>query len=97
LYEGVEQRRGVPKDVELFSPWRSDAPGFIAVWDILDKGDVSPRALIKGPASELVHPAGLALNVKDGEIYASDSVRNAVFTFLVPEFFKKWSNGVEAR
>lgn len=97
LYEGVEQRKGVPKDVEIFSPWRSDAPGFIGVWDILDQGDVPPRALIKGPVSELVHPAGLALNVKDGEIYASDSVKNAVFTFLVPEFFEKRATAPQAR
>jgi hypothetical protein len=89
LYEGVEQRQGVPPNVELFSPWRSDVLGFIAVWDINDKGDVAPLASIKGPLSELVHPAGVALNVKHGEIYASDSVRNAVYTFLVPEFFKK--------
>lgn len=89
LYEGVEQRQGVSPDVEIFSPWRSDIPGFIAVWDITDQGDIAPKMSIKGPVSELVHPAGVALNVKDGEIYASDSVRNAVYTFLVPEFFKK--------
>jgi hypothetical protein len=93
LYEGVEQRKGVSPDVEIFSPWRSDAPGFIGVWDVLDQGDVPPRAMIKGPASDLVHPAGLALNTEAGEIYASDSVRNAVFTFLVPEFFKRRADG----
>jgi hypothetical protein len=71
--------------------------GFIGIWDILDQGDVAPRAVIKGPASELVHPAGIALNVKDGELYASDSVRNAVFTFLVPEFFKKAASGQQSR
>jgi hypothetical protein len=88
LYEGTEQRKGVSPDVELFSPWRSDVPGFIAIWNINDRGDVAPRMTIKGPVSELVHPAGVALNPKYGEIYASDSVRNAVYTFLVPEFFK---------
>lgn len=97
LYEGVEQRQGVPPDVELFSPWRSDVLGFIAVWDIDDRGDVAPRASIKGPVSELVHPAGVALNVKAGEIYASDSVRNAVYTFLVPEFFKQRGGANEQR
>ena len=54
---------------------------------ITDNGDVAPKAVIKGPLSELIHPGGIALNVKDGEIYASDSVRNAVYTFLVPELF----------
>jgi hypothetical protein len=97
LYEGVEQRQGVGPNVELFSPWRSDVLGFIAVWNITDKGDVAPRASIKGPVSELVHPAGVALNVKHGEIYASDSVRNAVYTFLLPEFFKRGNDAFEEK
>lgn len=88
LYEGVNQREGVPKDVEILSPWRSDVLGFIGVWDVTDAGDIAPRAIIKGPVSEMVHPGGVALNAKDGEIYSSDSVRNAVYTYLVPEFFE---------
>lgn len=88
LYEGIYQRQGISRDVEILSPWRSDVLGFIGVWDVTDEGDVAPRAIIKGPVSELVHPGGVALNVKDGEIYSSDSVRNAVYTYLVPEFFK---------
>ena len=36
----------------------------------------------------LLHPVGLALNPKDGEIYVSDSVRNGVLSFLVPQLFQ---------
>jgi len=69
------------------SPWNPDEPGFIGVWDITDNGDVPPRAVIKGPASGLVWPAGVAFNSKNREIYTIDSVRNGMFTFFMPEFF----------
>jgi DNA-binding beta-propeller fold protein YncE len=69
------------------SPWSSQEPGFIGVWDIADNGDIPPRAVIKGPASGIVWPAGVALNPKDREIYTIDSVRNGMFSFSVPEFF----------
>lgn len=59
----------------------------IAVWNVTDHGDVPPRAAIKGPISGLIHAGGLAVDVKNREIFAADSVRNGVFTFLVPEFF----------
>lgn len=88
LYEGVFQRAGVPKDVEISSPWRSDVMGSVSVWNVTDSGDVAPRAIIKGPVSDLVHPGGVALNSRFGEIYASDSFRNGVYTYLVPEFFR---------
>ena len=69
------------------SPWRSDMPGFIGVWNIDDDGDVPPRAIIKGTLSQIVHPSGLVIRPSTGEIIATDSVRNGVFTFYVPEFF----------
>lgn len=77
------------------SPWRSDMPGFIGVWDINDHGDVPPRAVIKGLVSQLVHPSGLVIRPRDGELIATDSVRNGVFTFFVPQLFqsKSLANG----
>jgi DNA-binding beta-propeller fold protein YncE len=72
----------VPED-----PWLNPNLGFVGVWNITDNGDVPPVAKIKGPFSGLLHPVGLALNPKDGEIYVSDSVRNGVFSFLLPQFF----------
>ena len=63
----------------------------MGVWDVNDSGDVPPRAIIKGESTFLVHPAGVAINPKDGEVYATDSVRNGLFTFLLtPYFFANW-------
>ncbi len=77
------------------SPWKTDTPGFIGIWDITDNGDIPPKAILRGPLSQLVHPAGVALNAKDGEIAVSDSVRNGVFTFLAPELLRKTENQKE--
>jgi DNA-binding beta-propeller fold protein YncE len=73
----------VPED-----PWLNPELGFIGVWNVRDRGDVPPRARIGGPFSMLVHPTGLALNPKDGEIYVTDSIRNGLFSFLVPDLLK---------
>jgi hypothetical protein len=45
-----------------------------------------PRSINKGPFSQLLHPKGLALNLKHGEIYIIDNIGNGLFTFLVPEW-----------
>ena len=54
-----------------------------------DDGDVPPRGVIKGPASGLVWPAGVAINPASHEVYAIDSVSNALLMFKTPEFFLK--------
>jgi hypothetical protein len=87
LYSNVLPRAGVGPDSEVKSPWRSDLVGFIGVWKTTDNGDVPPLAIIRGPGSGLIHASGVALNPKHREIFAVDSVRNGLFTFLVPEFF----------
>lgn len=71
------------------SPWNPNKTGFIGVWSIHDNGDVPPRSVIKGPASGLVWPAGVAINPANHEVYAIDSVSNALFMFKTPEFFFK--------
>ena len=71
------------------SPWDPIKTGFIAVWSIDDNGDVPPRGVIRGPATGLVWPAGVAINPKNHEIYAIDSVSNALFMFKMPEVFLK--------
>jgi DNA-binding beta-propeller fold protein YncE len=78
--EYANGRGKVPED-----PWLNPELGFIGVWNVRDRGDVPPRARIGGPFSQLVHPTGLALNPKDGEIYVTDGIRNALFSFLVPD------------
>jgi DNA-binding beta-propeller fold protein YncE len=86
LYSGVTLKDGYSKPPE--DPWLDPELGFIGVWNITDKGDVAPRAMIKGPFSQLLHPTGLAIDSKHGEIYVTDSVRNGMFTFYAPEFFR---------
>jgi len=54
-----------------------------------------PRALIKGAGSYLVHPAGVAIDPKAGEIFVTDGVRNGFFTFLAPKFFLQAKNSTE--
>ena len=71
------------------SPWDPDRTGFIGVWNVTDTGDVPPRGVIKGPASGLVWPAGVAINPRSHEVYTIDSVSNALFAFSMPEFFVK--------
>ncbi|HKC65717.1 MAG TPA: hypothetical protein VKB86_18895 [Pyrinomonadaceae bacterium] len=85
VYAGVTLKgtyKEIPED-----PWNDPGLGFIGVWNITDQGDTPPLAKLGGPFSGLIHPSGLAINPKDGEMYVSDSVRNGVFTFLVPDFF----------
>jgi DNA-binding beta-propeller fold protein YncE len=77
-----------PDDIRP-SPWDPDKTGFIGVWRVTDNGDVPPRGIIKGPASGLVWPAGVAINPVNHEVYTVDSVSNALFTFSMPEFFLK--------
>jgi DNA-binding beta-propeller fold protein YncE len=82
-FENYEYGAGRP------SPWDPDKTGFIGVWSINDNGDVPPRGVIKGPASGLVWPAGVAINPANHEVYTIDSVSNALFMFRTPEFFLK--------
>ncbi len=63
------------------------ADNFVGVWNITDNGDVPPMAIIHGPATQLVAPAGIAINPKAGELYITDGGVNGAFTFLVPQFF----------
>ena len=79
------------------SPWDPDRTGFIGVWSVTDSGDVPPRGVIKGPASGLVWPAGVAINPVSHEVYTIDSVANALFTFSTPEFFFKPPSAARAR
>ena len=77
-------------ETKLRMPDRTGKAGFIALWDINDHGNLPPRAAIKGPTSRLLGPGGVAINPKDGEVYAVDGGSNGVFTYLVPEFFRDW-------
>jgi DNA-binding beta-propeller fold protein YncE len=94
LYSGATLKsdaKFVPDD-----PWLNPTLGFVGVWNMTDNGDIPPRAIIRGPFSGLLHPVGLALNPKDGEIYVSDSVRNGVLSFLVPDFLKPEDHSISS-
>ena len=84
-----EQLRELRRRGRRPSPWNPDKTGFIGVWSINDSGDVPPRGVIKGPASGLIWPAGVAINPKNHEVYTIDSVSNALFMFHMPELFRK--------
>jgi hypothetical protein len=84
----ISGREIANQNIEILSPWRTTRLGFIGVWDVNDNGDVPPRAIIRGPQSGLIHPGGVALNPKNGEVIAVDSVNNGIFTFSVPEFLR---------
>lgn len=88
-YRLDQLREGFIPSEEVRSPWSSERIGFVGVWDVTDHGDVPPKAIIKGPTSGLIHPAGVGINPKDGEIMTTDSVRNGLFTFLMPELFSE--------
>jgi DNA-binding beta-propeller fold protein YncE len=93
IFVAVKNNRDVYQlDAAEPSPWDAAQPGFIGVWDITDSGDVAPRGYIKGPATGLVWPAGIALNFADREVYTIDSVRNGMFVYFMPEFFAKSPN-----
>jgi sugar lactone lactonase YvrE len=62
-------------------------PGWIGVWSYDDDGDTAPRAAIRGPATGMMRPRGVALNPRDREIYVVDMARNTLFMFAWPEVF----------
>lgn len=67
-------------------PWIGPL-GFIGVWNLDDNGDLAPRAIIRGAGTDLIHPSGIAIDPANGEIFTTDSVRNGIYSFLVPSFF----------
>ena len=86
-YELERPRKNLALGREMPSPWQTGTKGFIGVWDINDKGDIPPRAVVKGPNTFLVHPAGVTYDPKHGEVFATDSVRNGLFSFLARFLF----------
>ncbi|MGH9356034.1 MAG: hypothetical protein ACRD10_07885, partial [Terriglobia bacterium] len=97
-YTLAKPRTGLNPNVQIPMGWAENngGPGFIGVWKITDNGDVPPRAVIKGMATYLVHPAGVAIDPSEGEVFATDSVRNGLFTFRVPQFFKPFTQILDA-
>ena len=80
---GFRPRKGVTGPALA---WRGD-PGFVGVWKVTDQGDAAPLAVVRGAATGLLHPSGLALDPSDGDVFATDSFRNGFYRFIVPSFF----------
>jgi DNA-binding beta-propeller fold protein YncE len=60
----------------------------IGIWRYSDDGDVAPQFAIRGGEVKLGRPRALDINPKDKEVYVTDMVNNAVFTYSLPEVFK---------
>lgn len=60
---------------------------FLGIWSVEDDGDVPPRWTVGGPHGVFRMPRGIALDVKNKSIIASDKRLNAVLTFQFPEMF----------
>jgi DNA-binding beta-propeller fold protein YncE len=86
-YVGPEVKPEVAQKGELPTPWHPGEEAFIGVWDVGDRGDIPPRALIRGSRTGLLNPAAIAVNPKAFEVYVTDSGTNGFWTFLVPEAF----------
>jgi len=63
-------------------------PGFIGVWKVTDRGDVPPRAVIRGQETMLHDPGGITIDPKEGEVIVGDTSHNGIYTFSVPQFFE---------
>jgi hypothetical protein len=60
---------------------------YVGVWSELDNGDVGPKWTIGGPHGILRMPRGIAVDVKNRNMFVSDKRLNAVLTFHFPEMF----------
>jgi DNA-binding beta-propeller fold protein YncE len=79
-----------PDDEDERDEGSLDRMGFVAVYGPDDRGDIPPRAIIKGPGIRFAGAAGVALNPKKGEVIAVGG--NGFQTFLVPDFFRALTN-----
>jgi hypothetical protein len=70
-------------DVPQTEEWNS----YIAVWSINDNGDVPPHWTIGGPNGSFKSVAGVALDPKHKEVFATDTWTESVLTFYFPEIF----------
>lgn len=68
--------------------WTGDAHGFVGVWDITDRGNVPPRAVIKGGLSRIIDCGGVVVNPEKGIVISADGGQsNQYHVYLVPQFF----------
>jgi hypothetical protein len=74
-------------DSRVFNTGAGGRVPYIGVWNYDDEGDVAAHLVIKGPASQLGRPRGVALNPKHKEIHVVDMAKNSLFTYSFPGLF----------
>ena len=65
--------------------WSNDTKGFVGVWDINDRGNVPPRAIIKGSSARCEGGGGVEIVPEEGLVVHVGN--NMYTTHLVPQFF----------
>jgi hypothetical protein len=83
-----DQRRDESGRNRNLPSWTGDARGFVGVWDIMDNGNVPPRAVIKGVLSRIIDCGGVVIEPDEGIIISADGGQSNMYhVYLVPQFF----------
>ena len=77
----TERDELVIADRGLVQEFRYDTPGFLAVWNRTDSGNVAPKKLIRGPKSQLTSPRSVYVDPKNGEYGAGDTNSHSIMVF----------------
>ena len=77
----TERDELVLADRALFQEFVFDTPGFIAVWNRTDSGDVPPKKIIRGPNSQLTSPRAVYVDAKNNEIGAGDTNSHSIMVY----------------
>ena len=68
-------------DRGLVQEFQYGTPGFLAVWNRTDSGNVAPKKLIRGPRSQLTSPRSVYVDPKNGEYGAGDTNSHSIMVF----------------
>jgi hypothetical protein len=58
-----------------------DTPGFIAVWNRSDGGDIAPKRTIQGPQSQLTSPRAVYVDMFNNEIGVGDTTSHSIMVY----------------
>jgi hypothetical protein len=77
----TERDELVLADRALVQEFHFDTPGFIAVWNRTDGGDVPPKRIIRGPNSQLQSPRAVYVDSVNGEYGAGDTNSHSIMAY----------------
>jgi DNA-binding beta-propeller fold protein YncE len=83
----TERDELVVADRGLIQEFIYTTPGFLAVWNRTDSGDVAPKKLIRGTQSQLTSPRSVYVDMKNGEYGAGDTNSHSITVY--PRDFEK--------